>query len=238
MDAPAGDRQQAVEQFRLRFGLERLAPEDLDWSLTHRSFSFEAGLAHDNERLEFLGDALLSAVTAEYLCERRPEAREGPLSKRRAHLVSRPVLGRRALAMGLGEIILLGLGERGTGGTHRLSVLGSALEAVVGVVYLRLGWDACRQFVRLHLLSELDRDEPDEEEWKTSLQELTQRQWKVVPVYRRLEEAGPAHERRFLVGVEVQGRELARATGRRIKEAENEAARLALAVLRAELTPS
>lgn len=231
------DRQQALKQFQLDYGLERLAPEDLDWSLTHRSFSFEAGLGRDNERLEFLGDAILSAVTAEFLYETHPDSPEGLLTKHRSRMVSRVSIGRQAAAMGLGPIILLGQGERDTGGAHRLSVLGSALEAVIGIVYLKLGYDFCRRFVRDHILQALVAEHADEAsagDHKSALQELTQQRHKQVPLYRRLGEEGPAHDRRFLVSVEIGGRELARGSGKRVKEAQNEAARLALDVLRQE----
>ncbi|MCE5229218.1 ribonuclease III [bacterium] len=221
----------------MKHGLERLAPDDLDWSLTHRSFSFEAGLARDNERLEFLGDAVLSALSAEFLYEKHPDAPEGILTKRRARMVSRASMGRHAIAMGIGEIILLGQGERDTGGAHRLSVLGSALEAIIGIIFLKLGYDACREFVRRHVLEALaaDRaDEPAAGDYKSALQEFTQQHFKQVPVYKRLGEEGPPHERRFMVGVELEGRELARGAGARIKEAQNEAARLALDILQRE----
>lgn len=234
MIAQPEDRRQALGQFRLDYGLERLASEDLDWSLTHRSFAFEAGLDRDNERLEFLGDAILSALTAEFLYEKHPDSPEGILTKRRARMVSRVSIGRHAISMGIGGIILLGQGERDTGGAHRLSVLGSALEAIIGIIYLQLGYDACRDFVRRHILEGLAADHADEPaagDYKSALQELTQQRFKEVPVYRRLGEEGPPHERRFLVSVELQGRELARGSGLRVKEAQNEAARLALDVL-------
>lgn len=237
MIAQPEDRRQALRQFQSDYGLERLASEDLDWSLTHRSFAFEAGLARDNERLEFLGDAILSALTAEFLYQMHPDAPEGVLTKRRARMVSRASIGRHAISMGIGSIILLGQGERDTGGAHRLSVLGSALEAIIGIVYVQLGYDAARAFVRRHILEGLaaeHADEPAAGDHKSALQELTQRLFKEVPAYRRLGEEGPPHERRFLVGVELQGRELARASGLRVKEAQNEAARLALDILRQE----
>jgi ribonuclease-3 len=228
------DRQLALKQFQLRYGLERLAPDDLDWSLTHRSFSFEAGLGRDNERLEFLGDAVLSALSAEYLYEKHPDSPEGILTKRRARMVSRVSMGRHAISMGIGDIILLGQGERDTGGAHRLSVLGSALEAIIGIIFLKLGYEDCREFVRRHVLEALaayHADEPAAGDYKSALQELTQQRFKQVPVYRRLGEEGPPHERRFMVSVELEGRELARGAGLRIKEAQNEAARQALDIL-------
>jgi ribonuclease-3 len=203
--------------------------------MTHRSFAFEEHLEEDNERLEFLGDAIIGAVASEYLFGNDSEADEGVLSKRRSRLVSRSALGRRAQAMGLGGLILLGKGERDSGGMHRLSTLGSVLEALVGVVYLNLGHQPAWKFVREHILQSLVEDERYqlfEGDAKSELQEWTQQHFRIVPVYHLITEEGPAHKRSFLVEVEVQGKLLARGSGSRIKNAEGEAARKALLMIR------
>ena len=208
-------------------GLQDLPVEELTLALTHRSYAFETGSTQDNERLEFLGDAVIAAVTAEYLFEIDPEASEGVMSKRRSRLVSRSVLGRRAIELGLGDIILLGRGERETGGARRRSTLGSALEAVTGIVYLRLGFESARRFIRTHILEPVAVQTVAEAaawDYKTELQEWTQSRFREVPAYRRMGEEGPPHERMFHVQVEINGRAVAQGSGRRVKLAENEAA--------------
>ena len=235
-DKSSDARDHALDAFREAHGLESVDAADLNQALTHRSYAYEAGVEGDNERLEFLGDAVISAITSQWLYETEAEADEGTLSKLRSRLVSRAALGRRALQMGLDELILLGRGERESGGARRRSTLGSALEAVVGIVYLRLGFDATREFVREHLIRPIHAHSAEglQEDYKSILQEWAQQQYKRVPTYRRLKEEGPDHQKRFTVEVEVAGQVLARGSGRRIKQAENEAARQGLESVRAQ----
>ncbi|HOE95786.1 MAG TPA: ribonuclease III [Candidatus Sumerlaeota bacterium] len=231
----AGPTDEMLARFIERHGLQGLPVEALRLALTHRSHAYEAGLAADNERLEFLGDAILAAVAAEWLYHLDPAANEGVLSKRRSRIVSRTALGRIALEMELDQLILLGRGERETGGARRRSTLGSALEAIVGAVYLHAGYAAASEFVRRELL-EVQTERafaPAGDDYKSSLQEWTQQHCRCVPVYHRVGQSGPDHDRIFTVRVEVNGRALAEARGRRIKQAENEAARLALECLTA-----
>lgn len=231
MAAPALERDLILHRFLEIHGLTALDPRDLDLALTHRSYAYEKELGYDNERLEFLGDAFIGAITSEFLYERDTHADEGLLSKRRALLVSRSLLGRRAREMELGAMLLLGRGERETGGMQRLSTLGSALEALVGIVYMRLGFSAARDFVRRHVLeslTHLNAAELAQGDFKSTLQEWAQQRYKTVPAYTLLGEEGPDHDKQFLAQVAVAGRVLAQARGSRIKTAENEAARLAL----------
>lgn len=224
-------REQLLERFMQDYGLTELSPRDFDLALTHRSHAYETGGGEDNERLEFLGDAVIAAITSEFLYTRDPAADEGLLSKRRSRLVSRHLLGLRAQDMGLGELLLLGRGERDTGGAHRRSILGSALEALIGIVYLRLGFDAARRFAQVHVLEslvQLDVVEHSHEDFKSMLQEWAQLHYKKVPRYIRLGEEGPDHDKKFFVQVELGGHVLAQASGVRVKLAQNEAARLAL----------
>lgn len=229
-------REESVRRLRSAFGLDPLNLADFDLALTHRSYGFESGTRQDNERLEFLGDAIIGAVASEFLYARDAHANEGLMSKRRARLVSRTQLGRRALALGLDEVILLGRGERESGGAQRASTLGSALEALVGIVYLRLGWAAAHAFTLEHILQPLAASESDAavdiDDAKSALQEWTQQYLHLVPTYTRLTEEGPMHARVFRVQVSVAGRVLAEGSGPRIKLAENEAAKRALDQLR------
>ncbi len=236
-DALDHARDHALDAFQRAHGLESVDAADLNQALTHGSYAYEAGVEGDNERLEFLGDAAISAVTSQWLYETEAEADEGTLSKHRSRLVSRMALGGRALQMGLDELILLGRGERKSGGARRRSTLGSALEAVVGIVFLRLGFDATRDFVREHLIQPIHAQSAEglQEDYKSILQEWAQQEYKLAPTYRRLKEEGPDHQKRFTVEVEVAGQVLARGSGLRIKQAENEAAREGLESVRADL---
>lgn len=231
MNAQSESREELLEQFRRRFGIEALAIDRFNHALTHRSYAFENGNIPDNERLEFLGDALLSAIASDYLCSAYPEADEGKLSKLRSRLVSRSVLGKRAGEMGLGDLLLLGRGERQTGGSHRRSVVGSALEAVVAAIFLHTGHEPTERFVREHIIEPL-AENLDQDllygDFKSALQEWAQQTKGCVPVYDVVDNTGPDHAKAFTVEVTVQGKKLGRGEGRRIKIAENHAAEQAL----------
>lgn len=201
-------------------------------ALTHRSFLNECGDsdAEHNERLEFLGDAVLDLSVGQQLMERLPDAREGELSKLRAMLVSEASLARCAAELELGDHLMLGRGEEHSGGREKPSILSDALEALVGAVFLDGGYYEVDQVIRrvmaplfdeaLH--GDLDRDH------KTHLQELTQRRYQRMPTYRVVDEQGPDHAKTFVVVVSVGGRELARADGPSKKSAEQRAALCAL----------
>jgi ribonuclease III len=230
-------REVLLRSFLKSFDLESLAPERVDLALTHRSYANELGTGQDNERLEFLGDAVIASVCSDYLFHEFAQSDEGDLSKLRSHIVSRNMLGKRAREMGMGPLLLLGKGEGKSGGHLRRSLLGSALEALVGVLYLDEGYARTMAFVREQivkpLLEELGRDTRIGD-FKSGLQEWSQARSGAVPVYRVVEEHGPDHNKTFTVEVEVEGRAIARGEGPRIKHAENDAARRALEQLRAE----
>lgn len=238
MTAGPSSREALMAAFRERHGLGAVPEADLNLALTHRSWAFENGQGPDNERLEFLGDSVISLVVSEFLLNEFPMENEGELSKRRARLVSRPMLGQRAAEMGLGPLLLLGVGEEKTGGSRRRSTLGGALEALVGTIHVRLGHEASRAFVleRIvgHLMAAAGGDDTAHGDYKSRLQEWTQSRHYCLPAYDLVEERGPDHEKQFVVDVILKGKTLARATGGRIKIAENEAARLALARLKRE----
>ncbi|MBN1899937.1 ribonuclease III [Candidatus Sumerlaeota bacterium] len=220
---------------RLADFLQSLGMNDADLelvslSLTHRSYSFEHGLAVDNERLEFLGDAVLGFIVSRYLYENNPEADEGYLSKRKARLVSRSILGRQAKALGLGNLILLGKGEELTGGRRRSSLLGSALEALIGALYLSCTWDEVDLFVRARIIQPSERLLQFDvfADYKSRLQEKAQKEFHCVPEYKLMDESGPDHQKSFRVEVFIQGASYGVGYGSRIKVAENAAARIAL----------
>jgi ribonuclease-3 len=211
----------------------------LTLALTHRSYAYENGGLPPNERLEFLGDAVLGLVVTDHLYRAHPELAEGQLAKLRASVVNMHALAGVARGLGdagLGAHLLLGKGEELTGGRDKASILADGMEAVIGAVYLEHGIDTARKLVhRLFdgLLAEATMRGPGLD-WKTSLQELTASAGLGVPEY-RVQEAGPDHRKEFTATVIVGG--IARGTGggRTKKEAEQKAADIAWRTLHEEL---
>jgi ribonuclease-3 len=209
-------------------------PELFTCALTHKSFVNEnpaMGRA-DNERLEFLGDAVLDLVVGHMLMERFPRLREGELSMLRAQIVSEAGLAPIARQLGIGEWLFLGRGEEQTGGRDKLSLLADAVEALIAAVYLDGGFEAARDVVERLFAAHVDNVElPGLQDHKTRLQERTQALHKETPAYQVVAETGPDHDKTFEVAVSLRGRELARARGKSKKEAEQRAASAALAAL-------
>lgn len=200
-------------------------------ALTHKSYANEMGL-ESNERLEFLGDAVLGLVVGDHLFHRFPEAREGQLAKIRAQVVSAPVLARRSKELGLGEFLRLGRGEAFTGGRARESSLADVFEAVVGAFYTCGGLAPAKAFILAQLESEIEEAAGGRRvfDFKTRLQEELQGQGR-KPRYEVTREEGPDHGKQFTVVVYAEGRQIGQGRGRSKKEAEQLAAREALAVL-------
>ena len=199
-------------------------PERLEEALTHRSAS-----AHNNERLEFLGDALLNLIIAEYLFQHYPKASEGELSRLRASLVKGETLADLARSLKLGDWLRMGPGELKSGGYRRESILSDALEAVIGAVYRDGGFDACCALV-LRLYQDWLARLPSASELKdpkTRLQEYLQARQQALPVYNVLEIHGEPHAQRFTVEC-VVAEQRAVAVGNSRRKAEQEAARLLL----------
>ncbi|MBL7114497.1 MAG: ribonuclease III [Kiritimatiellae bacterium] len=184
----------------------------LEMALTHRSYRFEnAGISHDNQRLEFLGDAVLDLVLAEFLYEKYPDKGEGFLTSTRSRLVSGRGLAVCARGLELGEFLRIGKGEEASGGRERESNLADCLEAIVGAAYLDRGHKAARRVIIAVILPQLGEAEGCE--WrdnpKGKLQEYSQRRWKEGPEYEVVKATGPAHERVFTVAVRLpDGREV------------------------------
>lgn len=201
-------------------------------ALTHRS----AGRMN-NERLEYLGDAVLGFVIAEALFERFPDASEGSLTRLRASLVKRETLAALAREHNLGEHIQLGSGEMKSGGWRRDSILANALEAIIGAIYLDAGFEICRQRILAIYSVLLAQASPStsKKDPKTTLQEYLQARQLPLPVYRIVSETGEAHAREFLVICEVEGLpDPVHAGGRSKQAAEQAAAEQALLVLQAK----
>lgn len=208
-------------------------PERLAAALMHRSWANEQGVPEHNERLEFLGDAVLGLITADWLYRTFPELPEGELSRRKAWLVSAPTLARHAGRLGLGARIRLGVGEERSGGRERASILADGMEAVFGAVWLDGQLEAARQVVERFLIAASAEALEAEADSKTELQELVQgRSWG-LPEYAIVDERGPDHDKSFVCEVRVRGEVAGTGEGRSKKEAQQRAAAAALAALAA-----
>ena len=209
----------------------------LERALTHKSFLNEnpEPSRDDNERLEFLGDALLGFLIGQLLMEADPSRAEGELSKSRAQIVDEQGLAEVASSIQLGDWLFLGRGEEQSGGRRKSSLLADACEALMAAIYLDGGFDAACATVRRLFASAIESaGGVAPRDFKTRLQEMAQAALRVQPRYSVVSDTGPAHDRRFTVVVRVGERELASAEGRSKKDAEQRAAELALAMLATE----
>jgi ribonuclease-3 len=204
----------------------------LEHALTHKSRAAEdaTGGVADNESLEFLGDAVLGLVVADLLFQQYPDYTEGQKSKVKAAVVSTQSLARQAEEIRLGEHLILGRGEEKTGGRFKQALLADAYEALIAAMYLDGGLEAAKAFLRRELKDAIDAGiaqtfAPD---YKSALQERLQALGRPLPEYRLSGAEGPDHRKTFSIEVVVSGEVLGTATGRAKKEAEQEAARLAL----------
>ncbi len=200
-------------------------------ALTHSSYANEHGLGRIacNERLEFLGDTVLSTITAEYLFAITPELPEGELTKRRAALVCEGALARFATELGLGDFLMLGRGEEKGGGRQRPSILADCFEAVVAAVYLDGGMPKARELVLRFIVS--DDVAGDARDYKTELQEIVQQNPEERLRYVLTDESGPDHDKLFTFEVHLNSNVIGRGSGRSKKQAEQAAAREALALM-------
>lgn len=213
-------------------------------ALTHKSYVNERRTERrtHNERLEFLGDAVLSLIVSEYLARRYPEFSEGALSKLKATLVSEASLTAAARRLNLGARLQLGRGEELSDGRDKASLLADALEAVIAAVYLDGGFEASRSFtleVLTHELRHIDslQEEPGGDDYKTRFQEWCQKRYDVLPRYVIVRETGPDHKKLFEVEVQVQDSVFGIGHGSSKKEAEQAAAQQALGRLSGEPSP-
>lgn len=210
----------------------------LEHALTHTSYVHENKLPAEqsNERLEFLGDAVLGICIAEMLIRAFPDEPEGALSKRRAALVNQKQVARLAEAIDLGPALRLGKGEEKTGGRTKASLLGDAFEAMVGAIYLDQGLEVVQAFLQ-RLFKDLipvSKTVETSQDYKTRLQEFYQKEFKRSPRYIVVNESGPDHSKTFDVRIEFQGTVLGEGKGRSKREAEQDAARHAIDTLPAE----
>jgi ribonuclease-3 len=241
------------QQLQARLGYEFQKPGLLDRALTHSSaipelraargeeISFAGSAVQDNERLEFLGDAVLELLTSEYLLANYPEWTEGQLSKSRARIVNAHSLEIAARGLCLGEHLRLGRGEEKTGGRDKPALLADAFEAVVAAIYLDGGLEPVRSLLTSTVFQQAlgDGDRIADSDRKSALQEFLQGKGGHPAEYRLAGETGPDHQKTFKVEVWVRGERMASAEGSTKKEAEQKAARQALEKLQQpELSPS
>lgn len=205
-------------------------PELLERALTHKSFANENRVPYHNERMEFLGDTVLSLVISEYLMKTCPDSTEGDLSKFRAAIVSEPALSVIARDIGIGNHLLLGKGEEQTGGRNKDSLLADCLEALIASIYLDGGKEMAESLILRFFEGTIKKtcSTGGMRDYKTELQELCQDQLKQLPEYRVVSESGPDHLKQFEMEAWVKGTLAGRGVGKSKKEAEQKAAKSAL----------
>ncbi|MEO8276853.1 MAG: ribonuclease III [Thermoanaerobaculia bacterium] len=237
--SPMPDRDQLLASLEGRFGHTFKDRLRLENALTHRSWANEARSGAHYERLEFLGDAVLGLVTADWLFEQFESRAEGELSLRKSMLVSEGALARYAESLGLGETLRLGTGEERSGGRAKPSLLADVVEALFGAAYLDGGFDAARSVVRRYL--EHASETPLAQQAvdpKTTLQEQVQSRGWPLPAYAVVDESGPDHDKVFTVEVRILGELAGRGIGRTKKGAEQAAAGGALGRIDALAEPT
>lgn len=223
----------AEEYLEINFSNKEL----LRTALTHPSFALEAGSAEVYEKLEFLGDSVLSLTVTEFIFHRFPKFDEGDLAKLRANLVNIESLAEVASKLRLGECLFMGKGAERSGVREKTSALGDCLEAVIGAIFLDQGMEAVKEFILTSFKEVIFREASakDFSDFKTSLQEYTMEKLKVLPEYKVVEEKGPVHQRVFMSEVRVKGRVFGQGQGHSKKKSEQAAAKVALSKLRQEL---
>jgi len=225
--------QQIIEALQKRLGYQFHDKNLIIEALTHKS----SKQPYNNERLEFLGDAVLDLIVGEYLYHEFKNVAEGELSKLRASLVNEKSFEKLARLLHLGEYIFISLAEENNNGREKPSLLSNAFEAILGALYLEAGLEKARS-LSIALLEEayprIDMDAVFRDH-KTTLQELTQAHFGMTPEYRLVRAFGPDHKKEFEIAVSVQGRDLSRANGKSKKEAQQKAAMLALEILKKEI---
>jgi ribonuclease III len=228
-------RQEELNEFEKKIGTSFLNQALLNQSLTHSSYGHEHKLP-DNERLEFLGDAILKLVISEYLYHKFPDRAEGDLTKIRAAVISDETLAVIGRRINIGDYLLLSSNEKRTGGARRKSNLANGLEALIGAVFLDAGLGKSREMILGVLVSEIDKVSKEGyiRDFKSALQEYTQKRKWELPRYRVVKETGPKHRRVFWMEVKIKGRGYGSGRGRNKKEAEQRAAMAALTRLKSE----
>lgn len=212
------------EQIQNNLGYEFHNLNFLETALTHRSYSSEYGLKYCNERMEFLGDSVLSAVVSEYLYNKYSDDNEGKLSQIKAQIVSAKSLSSWAKKIKLDKFILISKSEDLNFARQRDSLLCDSFEAIVGAIYLDSGFETAKNFINKFLS---DQQTVELTDYKTSLQELVQAQFQTLPEYKVVKEYGPDHDKKFEIAVFIEGKQFGFGRGSSKKEAEQNSAKQA-----------
>jgi ribonuclease-3 len=233
------ERQKTLETLSSRLGYEFNDLALLDQALKHSSYVHEnaGGRSDSNERLEFLGDAVLELCVSQMLFLQFPDADEGAMSKARSSLVNEANLAKAARKLGLGQFMMLGRGEEIQNGREKPSLLSDAVEAILAAIYLDGGLNDARQVVELLFSAKLPQamKRASRKDFKTRIQEKVQERLHITPRYHLVEAVGPDHEKEFRVMLVVDGQEIAQGHGKSKKEAEQQAAQKGLELLEAGL---
>ena len=211
--------------------LQFITPQLLQISLTHRSFLNEnKTIAQHNERLEFLGDAVLELAVSEFIYKKFPQKPEGELTALRSALVRTSTLAQSAKALHLGEKLRMSKGESLSGGRENIALLANTFEAVIGALYLSAGYSQTVKFLEENLYGHIDTiiDQKLYKDFKSSFQEFIQSQGNTAPEYRVIQEEGPDHDKEFTIGVYVDNNLLATGVGKSKQMAQQKAAQHAL----------
>lgn len=198
-------------------------------SLIHKSFGNENKKYKNvnNERMELLGDAVLDLVVTEYLYKNYDSLKEGDLAKMKSMIVSEPILAKISRELRIGDCLLLSKGEQITGGRERESILGDVFEAVLGAIYLDSDFETVKKIALKHIKTYINNINENEDilDFKTILQEFSQREYKLIPVYEVVAESGPDHRKTFEVCVKIDEEKTGKGTGKNKKTAEQAAAK-------------
>lgn len=223
-------RSSVLKKFCKNLNISFKKIEILEIAFHHRSISNEKKFVSNNERLEFLGDSVLGMVTAAYLYKNL-ENREGDLAKIKSAVVSEKALSEIALTFGIDKLLVLGLGEEKTGGRTKPAILADCMEAIIGAYYLDSGYKEAEKYVLSFIVPEINKvleTGIGQKDFKSVLQELSQKLFKALPQYKLISREGPQHAQIFKVSVEINSVLYGPTEGKNIKEAEQKAAKLAL----------
>ena len=217
-------------ELQARLGYTFNAPILLRQAMTHASYVHEEGLTagESNERLEFLGDAVLEVCVSDLLYRRYPALTEGKLTQRRAGLVCEPTLAGLAREIEVGDALLMGVGADQSGGREQDSILSDAMEALIGAIYLDGGFEAAQAMVNRVMTPLADKISAPPRDYKSTLQEVLQKNSKETAVYDIIDQQGPSHNKEFTATVSHQGKVLGTGRGHSKKDAEQKAAHVAL----------
>lgn len=221
-----------IKKLELKLNIIFLEPKLLAQAMTHRSWLNESAnrTLVSNERLEFLGDAVLGFLVSEWLYQEFPNFPEGNLTNLRSALVKTQTLAQIAKNLGVGNFLLLSKGESDSGGQKNPALLANCFEAIIGAIFLDQGLDKTRVFLRTQLEPEMAKivQKGEFKDFKSLLQERLQAKFKLAPAYKTVKEEGPDHQKIFTIGVYHQGKLITTGDGKSKQEAEEKAARLAI----------